>query len=286
MEVYAAGASAKTFFLPIFKFWHPENALANHSRFWESYWFVRDDYWQAHFAVPQKLDQILIEWRHPPQFFRVYFQLDGNSPMIPCTENYPERNKSNKVGREIAIVFNKPIIASVLRIEMHGWTPPYVSFSINKVRFYVKQSYVIVTNQMIKACNSLCLYINTDKPRIDTPLEMYNCSQAIVNGRNNEIFIYTGRRALLHENSKLCVGFKNTEVVLKKCNPNNPEYKIQFHSDSSIYFDGFAKDCWFIEEPYSPSSNYVDNTTEIIVTSEADDKTFHKDNIRSKYILT
>jgi hypothetical protein len=284
MEVNAYNAFACTtktmkFLWWVVKTFDAKFALAQFDRYWVSSRGAHDT-WEAYFAVPQKIDVITIHWKLPPRYFRIYFKLNMNGPEIPATTIFPNRiDRTNAINYEHAIVLNKPIIARFVKIAMNE--PKLQNrFSIDKIRFFVKASYVVIKNSYVNSCRNMCLFVNTDKPRPGTSIEVYNCSEAIVTGNNNEMFIYTGRRALLHMNSKLCVAFDHKQdIVLQKCSENKPEYRIQFHDDNSLYFEGFPKDCIYIED--TPANNYVNTSTNIIVTSQADDMTYKKENIQS-----
>jgi hypothetical protein len=157
------------------------------------------------------------------------------------------------------------------------------SFSLNKVRFYVKASYIILKNSLLLPCNNLCLYVNTDKPRPGSFVEAYSCSDAVSAANNNELFIHTGSNAIVHSNSKHCIGYNNTkDLVLQSCNHNNTPFKIQFNNDYTIYFEGLPKDCWYIDDTSRLSPNYIDKDTSIKVTSQADKQSYKKENLRSK----
>ena len=239
--------------------------------------------------MPQKIDIIQIIWRLPPKSFRVYFKLDLNSEFIPATDVYIKTSAVNAEGQkstdngnsdENAILFNKPIIARVIRIALNEPLKKH-SFSIRKIRFFVKQNTVIIKNSLVGQCKDLCFYVNTDKPRENSLVEAYSCVDCISTGNNNELFVYTKNRAITHVNSKLCVGFSSAgELVLKNCSTHKPAYTVQFHSDNTLFFDGYAEDCFYIDDKKSMSANYVTDSTDILVTSSADDQTYKKENIK------
>ena len=243
--------------------------------------------------MPQKLDVIQIIWRLPPKSFRIYYKLDMNGDFIPATDVKiksqavnAEGNKSESVSKEDAILFNKPIIARIVRIAMNEPLEKH-SFSLLKVRFYVNQSTIIIKNPLVSSCQNLCFYVNTDKPRIDSLVEAYNCVDAISTGNNNELFVYTVDRAIIHVNSKYCVGFSQAgELVLKYCSKNKPAYTVQYHTDSSLYFEGYNQDCIYVDDTKKTSANYINLDTDIIVSSQADETTYKKENIKCKLLIT
>ena len=210
-----------------------------------------------------------------------------NGDFIPATDVQlkskavnSEGNKSQDVSKEDAIILNKSIIARIIRIAMNEPLEKH-SFSILKVRFYVNQSTIIIKNPLVSQCQNLCFYVNTDKPRIDSPIEAYNCVDAVSTGNNNELFVYTVDRAIIHVNSKYCVGFSNAgELVLKYCSKNKPAYTVQYHTDSSLFFDGYNQDCIYVDDTKKLSANYIDENTNIIITSNADEMTYKKENIK------
>jgi hypothetical protein len=212
---------------------------------------------------------------------RVYFRL-GNATEIAATSIYFNSLDPSKRQMENVIVFNKPIFATSIIIAMND---PLKGdqFAIAKVQFFTKSSYIIVKNALSDKCKYMCFFVNTDKPRPGVPVEAYNCSEAIVTGNGNEMFIYTARRALLHLNSKLCVSYnQRQDIVLQKCNQTNPEYKIQFKTDLNMYFEGSERDCIYIDDSTTLSPNYVSPKTMIFATSQADDMTYRKENVQGK----
>jgi hypothetical protein len=238
---------------------------------------VEHDHWEADFNGPEKVDVILIKWKAPPKRFRVFIKIDDNSEFIPVTE-IVERDKFS--GEQNAIVFNQPIIAKRIRINLHETTKER-SFSIFYVQLFQKRTTLLIKNALIDDTQHYCFYVNTSLPAEDVPIEAYPCLKAIVLGDNNELFIYFNDRSIRHFNSRLCVGFdKESSLVLKPCGDYNPVYTIQFNNSNNLYFTGYEKNCLYIQKERKISSNMVTDETEVIVTTEADSQTFKKENIK------
>jgi hypothetical protein len=233
------------------------------------------------------LDLIYIKWRLPPKSFRVYYKLDPNGEFIPATEVHTknecvtdEGKKANEEAKsyEDSVIFHKPIFARVIHIALNSPLEKH-SFSIWKVHFYVKQGCQMIKNESIG--KPMCFYVNTDKPKVGTPVEAYGTVEAVSCGKNSELFVYYNDRAIVHKNSKLCVGFDRPGgLVLQHYDEHKPAYTVQFHHDGSMFFDGYSEDCITIDDEKKTSPNFINDQTPILCTSEADNSTLKKENIK------
>jgi hypothetical protein len=297
-EVFPSDASANTEFKWGFMFWtfmhyDAKKALGGNSwSFWQSANNVQNDHWEAVFSNPQKINVIDIKWRHPPTRFKVHFKLDDNTDWIPATDLFDRVSKINKEGQKSvqdsggsynAVDFRKPIFAKRVRINLNE---PVMkgNFSIEYVKFYQKKDIILIENQMLTECTNLCFYVNSDKPRENMIIEAYSCNHALSQANNMELFVYSNDRSVRHFNSKLCIGFNQVnELVLKACNDYNPAYTLQFHGDSTLYFDGYQDQCIYVEDKVKLSPNFIDHTTDLVITSQADTQTYKKENVKCKF---
>jgi hypothetical protein len=144
----------------------------------------------------------------------------------------------------------------------------------------VKHGWNLVKNQSAALGKPACFYVNTDKPKIGSPVEAYNCIEAIGCGKNSELFIYNNEKALIHVNSKLSVGFdKAGELVLKNYEDHKPAYVINFHHDGTMFFDGYHEDCVVVDDDKKISPNFINEKTPVLASSEADQNIFKKENL-------
>lgn len=233
-----------------------------------------------------------IRWRLPAKSFRIYYKLDPKGEFIPATEVYikkqpitdDQRTADESQSKEDSIIFNKPIIARVIRIALNEPLEKN-SFSIWRVHFYVKQGLSLVKNQSPSLGKNMCFYVNTNKPKAGCGVDAYSCTEAISCGSNNELFVYNNDRVLIHKNSKLSVGFnKAGDLELKEFADHKPAYTIQFHHDGSMFFDGYSEDCIVIDSDTKMSPNFIIDRTPIQCTSEADGS-LKKENIKCIFFL-
>ncbi len=293
-EVFPTTANAGTEFSWGFLFWSfmnykATNALSGSQSYWLSQRNVQHDHWEAVFKTPQKIDVIEIKWRLPPKRFRIFFKLDDSSDFIPATDVYDksaflssEGQISNQeaVSLENAVVFNKPIFAKRVRINLNEPLKKN-SFSIFQVKFYQKQTVILVKNQLYDPCINYCWYINTDKPRENISVEAYPCVPSVVMANDEDLFVYGNDQSIRHYLTNHCVGFSKTnELVLKHCSDNNPAYTVRFHGDQTIFFTGYHDQCLVIDDAKKTSPNYVTHETDVIITSQADNQTYKKENIK------
>jgi hypothetical protein len=264
------------------------NFLIKGSKYWLSKRDVQKDWWEAQFQLPQKIDVMYIIWRLAPKSFRIYYKLDPKGEFIPATEVYikkehtteeNQRTAGDNQSKEDSIIFNKPIIARVIRIAMNEPLEKK-SFSIKKVHFYVKQGSCCVKNQSPCLGKNMCFFVNTDKPKVGCKVEAYSCTECVSCGNNNELFVYNNDRVLIHKNSKMCVGWeKGGQLVLKEYTESKSAYTIQFHHDGSMFFDGYEDDCIVIDDESKISPNFINDKTPVQCTSEAD-RSFKKENVK------
>ena len=155
-------------------------------------------------------------------------------------------------------------------------------FAINKVRFFQKRSYILIKNELIDYCTNQCFYINTDKPRNNILVESYPCLEVLNLADNRELFIYYNDRSLrLANDHNKCIGFNGAkEIILKTCNDYEPTYAVDFKTDGTLYFHGYESECIYVDGSTHYSENFVNQQTEIIVTSEGDQQTYKKENIK------
>merc|ERR1712032_300239 len=81
--------------------------------------------------------------------------------------------------------------------------------------------------------------------------------------------------------SGLCVGYNDTtkEVVLKKCKTHGSSYQINYNLDSSMYFDRLKDTAIYVEKSLESIMNFIDEKTEINVSSQADANIYKKENM-------
>lgn len=299
-EVIPSNAESGTYFSR--KFWwfniedrNPRNAISQwHGwNYWKSEYRRTDDWWQADFSSVTKFDSMEILWRDPPKEFKVEFNVSDGGTFIPLTENHLKfvsivngktMNRHN-VSKTDAIIFQKPVFAKNIRITMKN--PLNGSyFAINKVRFYNKRTITMIYNQTFSPCQNFCLYVNTDKPRVNTRIVGMGCLEGMATGDNRELFTFYNDKSLrLYNAQHLCVG-KNgqKEIVLVECDEGDPTFKLETRSDSSLYFQSLEDECIYMNTEHNKSDNFVNENTEIIATSEFDKGSFKKENMRSNSI--
>ena len=179
-----------------------------------------------------------------------------------------------------AIAFHKPIFARRIRINLNEPLKKS-SFSIWSVKFFQKRTTMLIKNELFDDTQHFCMYVNTNKPREGTEVVAYSCLQSLVLGNNNEMFIYYNDSSVRHFLSKMCVGFNEKHIlILKKCGDFNAPFTIQLRSDNTLYFNGYQDQCIIMDETKKISDNLVLPETEIFITSQADNQTFKKENIK------
>lgn len=222
----------------------------------------------------------------------VFFKLDDNSDFIPATESHELNPTVNTDGQastgltpsENAIVFAKPIMATRIRITLND-PMQKGSFSINTVQFFQKENIMLITNQEIDPSHSLCLFVNSNRATIGYQIEAVSCINAIATGSNRELWIVANDKSIRHFVSNYCIGFNQADdVVLSQCGSGTPSsYQIQARNDTSLYFEGYPDKSIYIDDSKTLSTNYIDASTQIVVTSQADAQTYKKENIKSKF---
>ena len=227
-----------------------------------------------------------------PENFQLFFKIDdGASNYSPITEDYKvgeyidkvtgKRTNIDLISKTYAIVFHKPIFAK--RIKLILKKPFFADyFAIEKVRFFQRRSYVLVKNEMLDYCNNFCFFINTNVPRDNFNIEAYPCIEIVNLSDNRELFInYNDRSIRLAYDQSKCVGFNGAkELVIKTCSDYQTTYEIDFKTDNTLFFEGYQQECIYIDGSKNYSDNFVNQDTEINVTSEGDLQTYKKENIK------
>ena len=217
-----------------------------------------------------------------PENFQIFFKIDdGASNYSPITEDYKvgeyidkvtgKRTNIDLISKTYAIVFHKPIFAK--RIKLILKKPFFVDyFAIEKVRFFQRRSYVLVKNEMLDYCNNFCFFINTNVPRDNFNIEAYPCIEIVNLADNRELFInYNDRSIRLANDQSKCVGFNGAkELVIKTCSDYQTTYEIDFKTDNTLFFEGYQQECIYIDGSKNYSDNFVNQDTEINVTSEGE----------------
>lgn len=265
------------------------NALRSDGTYWLSQRGRQHDHWEAVFDQPQKIDVIDIKWRLAPKRFRVFIKLDDNSEYIPVTGVFEKTSFINKEGKISshdaisefnAIVFNKPIFAKRVRINLNE-PVKHGSFSIFFVKFYQKRTTMLIKNELIDTQWNYCMYVNTNMPVDGTKVEVYPCLRSLTLANNNELWVYYNDYSIRHYNSKMCLGFDvENDLALRSCGDFNPSFTLKLRHDSTMYFTGYENKCIVVDEKKKVSSNFLNEDTEITVTSQADLQTFKKENIK------
>jgi hypothetical protein len=183
--------------------------------------------------------------------------------------------------KQSVVVFNEPIFVTRLRINL--FTPLFKVFSMGKVKFFNKRSIVLIKNSSIETTQDYCFYINTDKIKDGVKVEAYKCTDAISLANNNELFYHNLNNSVVHLKSGLCVGFdNNNDLALKTCDNVNPAFRLKFFDDE-LKFLNFENKCIAIDNTQNKSSNFITDHTDILVTTQADDMSYRKQNIKCKY---
>ena len=291
-EIYPIDAHAGTtythgFILMFKEEYSAKKALANQKLYWRSKDGVNDDYWEAVFDKPTKIDQIVIKWKHIPKYFKIYYKADLKYKDIDCTERYEKysyitndgkiRSKNN-VSKDNTIIFHKPIIAKTLRIAL---SEPLngSSFGIETIHFYQHASHIVITNSLVNKNKQLCLFVNSDMPQKGDIIEALPCDEVISNGRNNEIFIQNIDKSIVHMNSGLCIGFNPaSELILTKCQRYSPPYTIVNNIDLTLSFTGYPKKCISIDTLNKQPPNFISSETTVLASSDLDPN-YRKENI-------
>lgn len=299
-EVIPRAANAGTYYSWGFAWWTflsfpPENAIFGRS---SSYWLskngVNKDYLEFTFDIPTKLDSMLIEWRLPPQKFKVEFRVQDGGALIPLTNEISKFEKINSDGSKgnysqvspnNALSFLKPIFAKAIRVTM---IEPLKSrkFSVNKVRFYNIRTTMMIVNQSVDPCNQYCLYINTSEPKDGTVVEAMECLSGMSTADNRELFQYWSDRSVRTYSKKHCLGFDMAthDLILKDC-PYYTPFMVVTNADNSLSFKGYESMCIALDTSQSISSNFVNEKTNLKASSEFDKGQYKKENILSKLIF-
>jgi hypothetical protein len=293
-DVFPNSANAGSEFKWSFLWWTimhfpARNALKSDGTYWLSTRGRQHDHWEAVFDQPQKIDVIDIKWRLAPKRFRVFIKLDDKSDYIPVTGVFEKTSFINKEGKISskdaiseynAIVFHKPIFAKRVRINLNE-PVKHGSFSIFYVKFYQKRTTILVKNELIDSTQQYCMYVNTDMPTDGTKVEVYPCLRSLTLANNNELWVYYNDSSIRHYNSKLCLGFDvENDLALRHCGDYNPSFTVKLRHDSTMYFTGYEEKCIVIDERKKVSSSFLNEDTEVTVTSQADQQTFKKENIK------
>ena len=291
-EIYPLDAHAGTTFshgyLLMFKEeFSAKNALANQKLYWRSKNGVNDDYWEAVFDKPTKIDQIVIKWKFIPKYFKLYYKADLKYKYTDCTDRYEKysyitndgkvRSKDG-VSKDNTIIFHKPIIAKTLRISLaEPLNGGY--FGIETIHFYQHASHIVITNSLVNKSKQLCLFVNSDMPQKGDIIEALPCDEVISNGRNNEIFIQNIDKSVMHMNSGLCIGFNPaSELILTKCQKYSPPYTIVNNIDLTLSFTGYPTKCISIDTLNKQPPNFITSETTVLASSDLDPN-YRKENI-------
>lgn len=296
-EVIPSRANAGSYYSWGFAWWTflsfpPENAIFGRS---SSYWLSKngqtEDYIELYFDVPTKLDNMLIDWRLSPTSFKVEFRVHDGGALIPLTKKILKFEKINKngtpgnlsqVSQQNALIFQKPIFAKSIKISM--WDPLLShKFSINKVRFFNIRTTMMIINQTVDPCKQYCLYINTNLPTDGTPIEAMECLSGMSTADNRELFQYWADRSVRYYITKQCVGFDGAthDLILKDCSNYTP-YTIITNTDNSLSFQGYESMCISLDTSKNQSANFVNENTNLKVSSEYDNGLYKKENMLSK----
>ena len=268
------------------EFYPAANAIQG-DKYWQSKLNVNDDFWEAVFSSVARIDTIEIKWKFQPKKFQVHGSM-GNESYEPLTEKYELYSAINKEGKSQSVdsvtktsvvTFATPIFAKKIRINLFEPLKDK-RFGIEKVTFFNKKTAMIITNQQCNECNPVCLFVNTDKPREGSKIEAYGCVNALSASGNSELFFYNNDNSISHYNSKLCVGLnEESELALKTCSNYNNPYVLETTGDT-LKFKAYKDKCIYIDNSKKISENFVTTETEILVTTQSDDMTYKKENIK------
>jgi hypothetical protein len=256
----------------------------------------RNDFWEAEFDKPTKINIIEIPWKDKmaPSAFNVFYTTSKGGKLIQATETktiYEHLDTTGKIMSKDSIppqsvvVFDNPIFAQRIRINLIN---PITNnmFAIDKVRFHKKRSTTVIKNSLLDPSQSYCFYVNTDKILDGTRVDAYPCVDAISLTNNNELFVHNTNDSVIHVvGSKFCLGFDAQNfIALRQCNVLKPAFRLNM-IDDRLKFIGYNDKCITIDNSKKQSSSFVTPVTNIIVTTQADDMTYKKENIQRKFLF-
>jgi len=217
---------------------------------------------------------------------KIMYKLNPNNDWISATETYSRDSLKDINGNKIpssaisnynSIYFKKPLICTAIRITM-AQPLKKNSFSIEKVLFFKKINRGLIHTST--GSKKYCWYINSDLPREGIPIYAYPCIRTIMFASGNELFKLTTNRMIKLIRTNYCAGYEESTktIVLKICDNDESAYRIQYNYDSSMYFDKQIKTAIYMDTKVDVI-NIITPETEIIVSSEADQNQFKKENI-------
>jgi hypothetical protein len=266
------------------------NAIRGDRSYWLSDRGRQHDHWEAVFSSPTKIDVMEINWRLPPKRFRVFYKVEDKSDYLPITDLTEKTSFINKEGRisstdaisqSNAVVFHKPIFAKRIRINLNEPVKSN-SFSITSVKFFQKKTTILIKNELVGKDEHFCFYVNTNLPRENEKVEAYPCIKSLSMSNNNELWTLNNDSSIRHFNSRLCLGFDiENNLVIRNCGGAiRPSFTVHYRPDNSLYFKGYEDKCLVIDDSKKISENFLSEDTEVLVTTEADQSTFKKENMK------
>lgn len=298
-EVLPSYASATSFKKKSFLFFDfgshpPENAISGHDGYWMSQDNSKEEALMMTFEIPTKIDIINIIWKIPPTSFIVEFNVEDNGNFIPLMNREikyqpinerGERVSISKVSYENTLYFKKPVYAKNIRIKM--WDPlKNKMFSVEKVKYFNVKSFIMLVNQTANPCANYCVYVNTDKPRVQTMVEAADCLSGLSTADNRELFELSFDRSIRSFNGRLCLGFdiETLNVQLYECQ-SPTQWVLLYNQDGSISFKGYEKMCMFLDKSNIFSDNFIlrEEDIEVSSTFEGESEMYKKGNILSKF---
>jgi len=207
---------------------------------------------------------------------------------IPATEAYNKVNSKDKSGKSQenvspynTVYFRKPIFCNEIKIVLNEPIKKK-SFSIHKVNFYSFNNRGIFQSALKDGRQNLCFFINSDKPRNNVPVSVYPCIDIMAMGKGKEIFEIKSNGLIKLASQNLCLGYSdlNNDVVLRECTDDQSAYFINVKSDSSYYFTSKKESVFFVDSKKFP--DFIDDKSEVIVSSEMDTTIHSKTNFLSE----
>jgi len=218
---------------------------------------------------------------------KIFYRLDESKDWIGETEVFIKEEQKDKHGNIIpskgnttyTIYFKKALLCSQFKIMMNDPLKKG-SFSIHKVKFFTKINRGIIMAPLIDKKISHCWYINSNIVRKNIPVYLYPCTDGISVPNSNEIFQIFPNHQIKPQNSNLCVGhdIKTNDVILIDCTESSSAVKIFYNEDYTMYFNGL-KDSPIAVDTKNKNINFINEKTEITVSSEADTNEFKKENL-------
>lgn len=299
-EVYPSTAESNTYYQYSWRYWknifyYPPTEAINRGGSWK-YWMskngVSEDFIEFFFAYPTKLNSMTIMWRLPPKRYKVEFRVRDAGPLIPVTEmQYKFKDiedngwpgSISKVLDNNSLMFQKPIFAKSVKISM--WEPlKSEKFSIFKVKFWNQKDTILIVNKMFDSCKNYCFYVNSSKPLSGSRVQAVDCLGGMGTADNRELWMLNSDNSVAHFNSHLCLSedMGTHDVILKECGPYNP-FRINVKPDDTLSFKGYESQCLVMDTSTNQTLNFINEQTDMSVTSEYDDEVYKKQNIASKF---